>query len=106
MGSKAVQALTGKIRPELSGVASSSGSMGPLSGLAEPAGLECTVHSESMGREEDCFLFPTSLLTPCLEGVELPAGVVIRSLAKEDYNRGFLQLLAQLTSVGEVDILH
>ena len=81
--------------------------VGSLSGLAEPAGLQCAVHSASMGSEaEDCLLFPASLLTPCLEGVELPAGVVVRSLAKEDYNRGFLQLLAQLTSVGEVDILH
>lgn len=45
------------------------------------------------------YLFPSSELPACQQ---LEAGLTIRPLAREDYNAGFLQLLSQLTSVGEV----
>ena len=53
------------------------------------------LHSGS-GRD---YLFPACELPACHQ---LEAGLIIRPLAREDYNAGFLQLLSQLTSVGEV----
>merc|ERR1712083_882136 len=54
------------------------------------------IHCSGSGRD---YLFPACELPACHQ---LEAGLIIRPLAREDYNAGFLQLLSQLTSVGEV----
>lgn len=37
-----------------------------------------------------------------ISGVDVPEGLILRPLAASDYDHGFLKLLSQLTSVGEV----
>ena len=69
-----------------------------------------------VGGEARTEMFPTSVLSdldlssgvnqarfdPPLSVTEPGEGLVLRSLCLEDYDRGYLTLLSQLTSVGEI----
>ncbi|KAK9764888.1 Glucosamine-phosphate N-acetyltransferase-like protein [Basidiobolus ranarum] len=47
------------------------------------------------------YLFSYDLLSPEIQAT-LPDGLLMRPLAKTDFNNGFFECLAQLTSVGEI----
>ena len=46
------------------------------------------------------------VLPPGLSPASPGEGLRLRPLCMEDYDRGYLQLLGQLTTVGEVGLLH
>ncbi|CAG8682726.1 851_t:CDS:2, partial [Acaulospora morrowiae] len=46
-------------------------------------------------------LFSSDLISPEVKAA-LPEGYTIRPLASDDYERGFLDVLAVLTSIGEI----
>lgn len=58
--------------------------------------------TETRDEAED-FLFNPDLLLDCSNCLKLDPGFAIRPLSASDYSRQYLQLLAQLTVVGEID---
>jgi len=51
--------------------------------------------------EEEAGLFSSSLVSPAI-AASLPSTYSIRALRKSDYNRGFLDVLRVLTTVGDI----
>ena len=78
------------------------------------ANKSCIIIDGKNSNNNDTPLFPTSLLDdlditgsgvkfdPVLSVSSPGEGLLVRSLSLEDYDRGFLELLGQLTSVGEI----
>ena len=78
------------------------------------ANKSCIIIDGKNSNNNDTPLFPASLLDdlditgsgvkfdPVLSVSSPGEGLLVRSLSLEDYDRGFLELLGQLTSVGEI----
>ena len=78
------------------------------------ANKSCIIIDGKNSNNNDTPLFPTSLLDdlditgsgvkfdPVLSVSSPGEGLLVRSLSLEDYDQGFLELLGQLTSVGEI----
>ncbi|GMT14433.1 hypothetical protein PFISCL1PPCAC_5730, partial [Pristionchus fissidentatus] len=72
-----------------------------------------TEYRHEMSEEEEClpvtpttknspYLFDRSILSDAVVG-RVPNGLRVRPLHLDDYDKGFLAILSQLTSVGEMD---
>ncbi|KAL1918160.1 uncharacterized protein VTP21DRAFT_3426 [Calcarisporiella thermophila] len=61
-------------------------------------GKDSTAHASA---GEDGFLFPLSLISEQVKAV-LPSGYKLRPLHVDDYDKGFLECLSQLSTVGEI----
>ena len=48
------------------------------------------------------YIYPTSLLEGFTTDIPIPSNFTIRPLCKEDYDKNYLSMLAQLTSVGDI----
>ena len=69
--------------------------------VASPDAADSSLYSRSLLESLDLSLSP-AVFSPLLSVAQPGDSLLVRPLAREDFSRGFLQLLGQLTTVGEV----